>query len=92
MTKMKNLSELEKIIDKDSIDKCFSEYILTIIGKAHRLDDLENGKAVMADEELEEFIKNLKKNKKFNETKATLIALGYDKKWVASLDIGGEKN
>ena len=81
---MKNLNELEKTTDRDSLEKCFIEYMLAAVGKAKRLDSLEEGTAVMDEAELETFKENIKKAKDTDSVRVALIALGYDEKWVFS--------
>ena len=81
---MKNLNELEKVVDKDSLEKCFIEYMLTAIGKAKRLDCLESGTAVMDEDELDTFRERIRKAKDKESVRITLVALGYDEKWVNS--------
>ena len=101
MKKIKNLDELETLVGRDAIEKCFMEYMLTIIGRAKRLEDLQNRCAVMDEDEMADFVRRVGRSELFEEMKerpgkepryfravqATLMALGYDERWVyAELD------
>lgn len=46
MKKINNLEELTDLIGIESVEKCFTEYILNIIAKAHRWDELQNDNEV----------------------------------------------
>ena len=97
MKKVKNLDELEKMVGRESVEKCFTEYMLSVIGQAKRAEDLQNGCAVMDEEELEEFVCRIgsrglsdeikkhpgKEPVYFRAVKASLTALGYDEAWVS---------
>ena len=54
--KIENLDELETIMRRDTIEKCFMKYMLTIINHAKRLEDLQNGCAVMDEDEMFSYI------------------------------------
>ena len=96
MKKIKNLDELENLIGRDTIEKCFMEYMLTVIGQAKRLEDLQNHCAVMDGDEMVDFVRRVGRRELFEEIKerpdkklryfsavqATLTALGYDERWV----------
>ena len=56
MKKVKNLDELETLVGKDAIEKCFMEYMLTVIGQAKRLEDLQNHCAVMDEDEMDHHV------------------------------------
>lgn len=87
---IRNLNELETVIDSETIEKCFLEYFLTIAGKAKRLDDLETGQAVMDEDETEAFLSEISKKIKPTENNifivhTVLIALGYKRQWASKL-------
>ena len=96
MKKVKNLDELEILVGKESIEKCFMEYMLTVIGQAKRLEDLQNRCAVMDEDEMVDFVRRVGRSELFEELKerpgkepryfravqATLMTLGYDERWV----------
>lgn len=96
MKKVKNLDELETLVGKDAIEKCFMEYMLTVIGQAKRLEDLQNHCAVMDEDEMADFVRQVGRGELYEEMKerpsrnpryfkavqATLLALGYDERWV----------
>ena len=42
MSKVSNLDDLQILVGKDIVDKCFTEYMMLMIGKANRVDQLEN--------------------------------------------------
>lgn len=96
MKKVKNLDELETLVGRDVIEKCFMEYMLTIIGQAKRSENLQNRCAVMDEDEMAEFVRRVGRSELFEEIKerpgkepryfravqATLTALGFDERWV----------
>lgn len=59
MKKVKNLDELKNLVGKDVIEKCFMEYMLTVIGWAKRSEDLRNHCAVMDKEEMLYYIDSI---------------------------------
>ena len=97
MKKVNTLDELEALIGRDSIEKCFTEYILTIIGQARRAEALQKGCAAMEEEERDVFVQRLARaglsgGKKadpeqrqgyIRAVQATLGAVGYDEQWVS---------
>ena len=42
MKKVDDLSELINLVGKDTADRCFTEYMMMVIAKAQKLDDLQN--------------------------------------------------
>lgn len=74
------------------------EYILTIIGQAKRLEDLQNHCAVMDEDEMSNFVQQVgckelyaemkerpsQSPRYFKAVQATLLTLGYDERWVNS--------
>lgn len=42
MKKINNLEELIKLVGEDTVDKCFTEYMMISVAKSHKLDDLQN--------------------------------------------------
>lgn len=96
MKKVKNLDELETLVGRDAIERCFMEYMLTVIGQAKRLEDLQNRCAVMDEDEMTDFVQHVGSGELYDEmkdrpnrtpgyfkaVKATLLALGYDEQWV----------
>lgn len=56
MNKIKNLDELEALVGRDVVEKCFMEYMQTIIGQAKRSEDLKNRCAVMDKDEMRSYI------------------------------------
>ena len=55
MKKIKNLDDLEKLIGKEMVEKCFTEYLMLVVAKAHKWDELQEkdggGRMEVADEE-----------------------------------------
>lgn len=82
MKKVRNLEDLEGLIGRESIERCFMEYILTVIGQAKRSESLQAGCAVMEEEEMEHFIGKIGK-KDLKTVCSTLVALGYSREWVS---------
>ena len=41
MKKVSNLSELVNLVGKDTVDKCFTEYMMLMVAKANKFDTLE---------------------------------------------------
>ena len=83
MKKAYNLEELENLIGKETVEKCFTEYMMTLIGQAKRAEDLQNGRAVMEEDELERFAEKVS-GKETGTVQAVLAALGYDERWIRS--------
>lgn len=81
MKKVRSLEELEGLIDRESIERCFMEYMLTVIGQAKRAESLQAGCAVMEEEEMEHFVGDIGE-RDLKTVCATLVALGYSRKWV----------
>jgi len=42
MKKVKNLSELIGLVGEDTVDKCFTEYMMLKVAKANELDQLKD--------------------------------------------------
>lgn len=102
MNKFRNLEELESLVGRESLEKCLMEYILTVIGQARRLDDLQDRCAVMDEDEMEDFVRRVGKaglpaGRKdhgrdrvgfIQGVQAALLVLGYREKWVLE-DLAG---
>lgn len=41
MAKVNNLSELVDLVGKDTVDKCFTEYMMLMVEKSNKFDKLE---------------------------------------------------
>ena len=41
MKKINNLDELEELIGREAVEKCFTEYMMLTIAKAHKWDELQ---------------------------------------------------
>lgn len=41
LKKVSNLSELVNLVGKDTVDKCFTEYMMLMVAKANKFDKLE---------------------------------------------------
>ena len=41
MKKVSNLNELLNLVDKDTVDKCFTEYMMLMIARNNKLEQLE---------------------------------------------------
>ena len=67
MKKVKSLDELEILVGKESIEKCFMEYMLTVIGQAKRLEDLQNRCAVMDEDEMFSYINAIDRTELYDE-------------------------
>ena len=81
MEKAKNLDELVELIGMESVEKCFTEYMLSIIGKAKRLDDLENHKAVMSENEMLAFIDCIGRQELYDEIADSKSIARTSMKW-----------
>lgn len=42
LKKVRNLSELVDVVGKDTVNKCFAEYIMLMIARNNKLEELEN--------------------------------------------------
>ena len=96
MKKIKDLNELEALVGQEKLRRWFLEYMVITLYNAEEIENLQNGRAVMGREELEEFVRNVgrqelydeleerqtKRPRYFKAIQATLLALGYDEKWV----------
>jgi len=56
MAEIRNLADLEKLVGIRTVEKCFIEYMLSTMTKANRLEDLENHRATMDEDEMMSFI------------------------------------
>lgn len=59
MKKVRTLSDLEQMIGKESVERCFTEYFMTIIAQAKKQEDLQNHRAVMDEDEMRMFIESI---------------------------------
>ena len=41
MKKVNSLDELIKLVGKDTVDRCFTEYMMLMVAKSNKLDKLE---------------------------------------------------
>lgn len=42
MSDIKTLQDLEAVVGKDSMNRLFTEYIMTLVGKSDKLDEIMN--------------------------------------------------
>lgn len=98
MKKISNFTELEDLIDNDSVDGHFVENFKVIIKQAQKQSDLDNHCAVMSKEEMHRYINNIGRSELFEEIedknikyprflkaiRVSLVAQGYDQCWVDS--------
>ena len=52
MKKVNNLKELIDLVGKDSVDKCFTEYMMLIVARNNKLEELENDLKDMSDTDM----------------------------------------
>lgn len=52
MKKVNNLKELIDLVGKDSVDKCFAEYMMLIVARNNKLEKLENDLKDMSDTDM----------------------------------------
>lgn len=52
MKKVNNLKELIDLVGKDSVDKCFTEYMMLIVARNNKLEKLENDLKDMSDTDM----------------------------------------
>jgi hypothetical protein len=67
MKKVRTLSDLEQMIGKDSVERCFTEYFMTIIAQAKKYEDLQNHRAVMDEDEMWIFIESIGRTELYDE-------------------------
>lgn len=52
MKKVSNLGELINLVGKDTVDKCFTEYMMLMVARNNKLNELENDLEVMNDTDM----------------------------------------
>lgn len=52
MKKINNLSELVDLVGKDTVDRCFAEYMMLIMARNNKLEELENDLEDMNDTDM----------------------------------------
>ena len=52
MKKVNNLSELVGLVGKDTVDKCFSEYMMLMVARKNKVKELENDLEDMNDTDM----------------------------------------
>jgi hypothetical protein len=88
MKKLYSIEELENMMGKENVRKLFTEYLMKMLGEVKRLEDLEDHKAIMEEEELAAYKEAVfGKRKKIEPEylegiKASLKAMGYDSQWA----------
>ena len=97
MKAVKNLDELVSLVGKPVVEKCFTEYLMTVIAMAKRMEALQDHCATMDEEELDEFVNCIERRELLEDihehpgkipgyfiaVQAALAAVGYDEQWVA---------
>lgn len=76
MAEIRNLADLEKLVGIRTVEKCFIEYMLLTMNKAKRLDDLENHKAIMDEDEMNKFIENIGRMELYDEVHDSKLRIG----------------
>jgi hypothetical protein len=76
MADIRNLADLEKLVGIRTVEKCFIEYMLLIMNKAKRLDDLENHRAIMDKDEMNKFIENIGRMELYDEVHDSKLRRG----------------
>ena len=76
MAEIKNLADLEKLVGIKTVEKCFIEYMLLTMNKAKRLDDLENRRAIMDEDEMNKFIENIGRAELYDEVHDSKLRRG----------------
>ena len=76
MAEIRNLADLEKLVGIRTVEKCFIEYMLLTMNKAKRLDDLENHKAIMDEDEMNKFIENIGRMELYDEVHDSKLRRG----------------
>ena len=71
MKKVRTLDDLEEMIGRDAVDRCFTEYFMTIMAQAKKYEDLQNRCAVMDEDELRMFIKSIGRTESHGESEDT---------------------
>lgn len=52
MKKVNNLSELVGLVGKDAVDKCFTEYMMLMVARNNKVNELENDLEDMNDTDM----------------------------------------
>ena len=52
MKKINSLEELEELIGPEAVEKCFTEYMMLLIAKARKWDELQGKSKGMADDSI----------------------------------------
>lgn len=67
MKKVRTLSDLEQMIGKNAVQRCFTEYFMTIIAQAKKYEDLQNHCAIMDEDEMWMFIESIGRTELYEE-------------------------
>lgn len=52
MKKVNNLNELINLVGKDTVNKCFTEYMMLVVSRNNKLEELENSLEDMKDTDI----------------------------------------
>ena len=59
MKKVSNLSELVDLVGKDTVNKCFTEYMMLMVARNNKVNELENDLENMNDTDVAEYAMTL---------------------------------
>lgn len=76
MAEIRNLADLEKLVGIRTVEKCFIEYMLSTITKANRLEDLENHRATMDEDEMNKYIESIGRTELYDEVHDSKLGRG----------------
>ena len=76
MAEIRNLADLEKLVGIRTVEKCFIEYMLSTMTKANRLEDLENHRATMDEDEMNKFIESIGRTELYDEVHDSKLRRG----------------
>ena len=83
MAEIRNLADLEKLVGIRTVEKCFIEYMLSTMTKANRLEDLENKRAIMDEDEMNKFIEKIGRCELYEEVQDSKLRRGerFNMQW-----------
>ena len=67
MNKVNNLSDLKALVGEDAVKKCFTEYVGSVLSTHKRVDDMLNNRAVMTENEMNDYIEKIGRSELFEE-------------------------
>ena len=67
MNKINNLSDLKALVGEDVVNKCFTEYVGSVLSTHQRVDDMLSNRAVMTENEMNDYIEKIGRSELFEE-------------------------